>query len=109
MIKIKELLTESTDVASSVKKFVDNLTKKYPDYTFDFKKGKTYIKILSGPPGRPPGSAWGFVSLFNSDETGIKVGDLLKAASFNAPAKGARGNILDGSAKYDKYGPEYKR
>tara|TARA_B110000238_G_scaffold143741_1_gene155038 strand:- start:590 stop:733 length:144 start_codon:yes stop_codon:yes gene_type:complete len=35
------------------------------------------------------------------------VGDLLKPASWSAPAKHARGNILNGSASYDSYGPNY--
>jgi hypothetical protein len=38
---------------------------------------------------------------------GFKKGDLLKAAGFNTPAKHARGNILNGDAKYDKYSPTY--
>ena len=37
----------------------------------------------------------------------IKKGDLLKAATWKAPAKHARGNIIDGTARYGVYGPEY--
>jgi hypothetical protein len=37
----------------------------------------------------------------------IKKGDLLKPATWKAPAKHARGNIMDGSAQYSVYGPSY--
>ena len=52
---------------------------------------------------------WGFVSLVDGTLQGapVKIGDLLKAASWKTPAKHARGNILDGTAKYSPYGPEY--
>ena len=49
--------------------------------------GKKYIKILSG------GSAWGFINLANPK---FKKGDILKAASWNAPALNApRGNLFE--------------
>lgn len=47
-------------------------------------------------------SAWAFI-----DRT---TGDVLKPASFKAPAKGARGNIFDqwnGLARVTAYGPQY--
>jgi len=31
----------------------------------------------------------------------------LKAATWKAPAKHARGNIIDGTAQYSEYGPSY--
>lgn len=53
----------------------------------DYKIGKKYIKILSG------GSAWGFINLANPK---FKKGDILKAASWNAPALNApRGNLFE--------------
>ena len=54
-----------------------------------FKIGKKYIKFTSG------NSVWGFVMLENDDK--FMKGDILKPASFNAPARNfARGNILNG-------------
>ena len=67
---------------------------KAPKLTVTF--GRKYAKILSDKY-----TVWGFVSLEN--------GDLLMAASWNKPAKHARGNILNGSAVYDAYGPAYIR
>lgn len=66
-----------------------------------YQKGRKYVKILRG------NSAWGFVAMQNDPKKGEEVGDLLKAASWNSPAKHPRGNIFDGTARYSKYGPEY--
>ena len=54
-------------------------------------------------------SCWGFISRVDGDLKGspIKKGDLLKCASWKSPAKHARGNIIDGTARYGVYGPEY--
>ena len=54
-------------------------------------------------------SCWGFISRVDGDLKGspIKKGDLLKCASWKSPAKHARGNIIDGTARYGIYGPEY--
>jgi hypothetical protein len=37
----------------------------------------------------------------------VKKGDLMKPASWRAPAKHSRGNIFDGTAKWSHYGPTY--
>jgi hypothetical protein len=63
--------------------------------------GRKYAKIMSDS------SAWGFIALTNDPSKGQVIGDLLKPASWSAPARHARGNILDGSAVYGKYGPAY--
>ena len=70
--------------------------------------GTKYLKLDVVEQGRAA-HVWGFVSLVDGTLQGapVKVGDLLKAASWKAPAKHARGNILDGTAKYSPYGPEY--
>lgn len=53
------------------------------------KRGSKYTKIIKG------GSVWGFV--VNEDSDRFKAGDILKAASWAAPALNqARGNIFDG-------------
>jgi hypothetical protein len=65
--------------------------------------GNKFIRLWDGT------SCWGFISRVDGDLKGspIKKGDLLKAASWKAPAKHARGNITDGTARYGVYGPEY--
>jgi len=65
--------------------------------------GNKYIRLWDGT------SCWGFISRVDGDLKGspIKKGDLLKCATWKAPAKHARGNIVDGTAKYGVYGPSY--
>jgi len=65
--------------------------------------GQKYIRLWQGT------SCWGFISRVDGDLKGspIKKGDLLKAATWKAPAKHARGNIIDGTARYGVYGPDY--
>ena len=65
--------------------------------------GNKFIRIWHGS------SCWGFISRVDGDLKGspIKKGDLLKAATWKAPAKHARGNIIDGTAQYGVYGPSY--
>ena len=67
------------------------------------KKGSKFMKIQNG------GSVWGFVSMYDGEFQGIpiKKGDLMKPASWRAPAKHSRGNIFDGTARYKWTGPEY--
>ena len=49
--------------------------------------GKKYIKFMSG------NSCWGFIVIKDDDK--FKRGDILKAATYRAPARNfARGNIL---------------
>ena len=58
--------------------------------------GKRYAKIIQ------EGSVWAFVDM--------TTGDILKPASWKAPAKHARGNILDGKMGMGwmtPYGPAY--
>jgi len=54
-------------------------------------------------------SVWGFISKYDGMFKGkpIKCGDLMKPATWTAPAKTSRGNILDGNARYGVYGPDY--
>jgi len=65
--------------------------------------GNKYIRLWCGS------SCWGFISRVDGDLKGapIKKGDLLKAATWKAPAKHSRGNIIDGTAKWGEYGPSY--
>lgn len=60
-------------------------------------RGKKYIRIYSMGPGR---GAFCFIEK--------ATGDVLKAASWEAPAKHARGNIYQiGKEGVDKYGAHY--
>ena len=65
--------------------------------------GNKFIRLWKGS------TCWGFISRVDGDLKGapIKKGDLLKPASWKAPAKHARGNIMDGTARYGVYGPQY--
>jgi len=65
--------------------------------------GNKYIRLWCGS------SCWGFISRVDGDLKGapIKKGDLLKAATWKAPAKHSRGNIIDGTAQWGEYGPSY--
>lgn len=97
------------------RKKLPELAKKYDgnrlnkEWTVEF--GKKYAKITDNydTSGCRVKSVWGFVALQDMTVSGIqyKRGDLLKAASYKAPAKHARGNLLEGTAEYDLYGPAY--
>ena len=65
--------------------------------------GKKYIRLLKGP------ACWGFISRHDGILHGesVKRGDLLKPANWERPAKHSRGNIIDGTARWGVYGPEY--
>lgn len=54
-------------------------------FTLEAVEGGRYIKLIVGTPQK---SAYGFIDKIN--------GDVLKTASWNAPAKHARGNIFNG-------------
>jgi len=97
-----------------VANFIEKVNKEREVYYahIQSKKGKTdltveignkFIRLWDGT------SCWGFISRVDGDLKGspIKKGDLLKCASWKSPAKHARGNIIDGSARYGVYGPEY--
>ena len=57
--------------------------------TLDERKGSKYIKIVTG------GSVWGFI-VNSKNDAKFKYGDVLKAASWRAPARNfARGNVVD--------------
>ena len=71
--------------------------------TLTIQYGSKFAKIMAGT------TVWGFVAQTAGNIGGIPylVGDLLKPASWRAPAKHSRGNIVDGSAQYSMYGPTY--
>lgn len=86
------------------------LDENYKDHPIQYKLvaniGKRYIKVVTEriDPKFKGQSAWCFIDKIN--------GDVLKAASWRAPAKHARGNIFDSSnglANIGPYGPAYLR
>ena len=76
-----------------------------PRRVLSFTKGKKYWRVVAKDQGvSPSGSAWAFINTEN--------GDVLKPASWKAPAKHARGNIYDahgGTKTVGPYGPAYMR
>ena len=69
------------------------------------KKGRKFIKIIND------NSVWGFVSLVDGEHKGapIKVGDIMKAATWRAAAKHSRGSIFDAEMhkSFSWTGPNY--
>lgn len=80
------------NVHQMIQEFQDNIEIRY---------GKKYIKIIK------QGSVWGFI-VNTHDDKKFKYGDILKAATFNAPAKNKpRGNIFDEHYSVHWTGPHY--
>ena len=67
--------------------------------------GRKFYKIVVGT------SVWGFIARIPFVHKGVqlKKGDLMKPAGWAAAAKHPRGNVIDGTAQYGPYGPEYLR
>jgi hypothetical protein len=78
-------------------------TKAKEDYdVLEIQEGKRYAKIVRKDPRHSGGSVHCFVDKTN--------GDILKAASWKAPAKQARGNIFDedfGASTMTQWGCKY--
>jgi len=116
-------LTQSVNSKKDITKAVDMLVKgvqkkinvyykkEYSNLkppTLQIKKGKRYIKIIKVEQGGGGSSVFTFIDA----KEGQTFGDILKAASFRAPAKHARGNVFDGSWGVNSvgvYGPAYLR
>ena len=90
----------------------ENIISKYkkwggfnPDkFDISFKYGRKFIKVLEGT------RVWGFVAIDSSYHKNIPYnrGDTFKAASWNAPAKWARGNVFHQNTDwYEWTGPNY--
>lgn len=65
-------------------------------------EGRKYIKVIN------KSSVWGFIVKGDNDKK-FRKGDILKAASWSAPARNAaRGNVLDGDLSCVRWtGPAY--
>lgn len=108
--KSQEYLQNNPTVSEFIKKvnteidvyYAKNLSNLTPEHLV-LEVGNKFLKLWKGT------SCWGFISRVDDILKGapIKKGDLLKAATWKAPAKHARGNIMDGTARYGVYGPDY--
>ena len=108
------------DFDKAMDRLVENICKDYekwshsPKYHCDegdmradvtIKPGRKFIKIIR------VNSVWGFVAKSDGMHKGVpmKMGDVLKAASYNAAAKHTRGNIFDDKQDYFRWtGPHYR-
>lgn len=101
-------------LVSSVNAFVEEVNTMIEDYystrltsltpkKLSVSEGSKFVKLICD------NSVWGFISKYDGmfQGTPVKVGDLMKAAGWRTPAKHARGNIMNGTAKYDWTGPLY--
>jgi hypothetical protein len=74
------------------------------EYTpLTYKKGGKWMKIID------EGSVWAFIALADGEFKGtlVKEGDFMKPASWASPAKHSRGNIFEGTDRWEYYGPTY--
>jgi len=86
MGRVAEARGESADSSVSQKMI--------EDLEFFIEEGRNYYKILKKD--RSQTMVAGFVCKKDNDKKGFKVGDLLKAASYNAPATNfTRGSVFD--------------
>lgn len=84
----------------ALKEYAEHLIENYgrPDMNFkvDFIEGRNYIKVAVGTNSR---SSHSFIVV--KPDAKFKFGDILKSASWKAPAKNfARGNVLTGDFKH---------
>jgi hypothetical protein len=114
-------LTQSVDTPKDINKAVSmfvkgvqqkinaDFKKNYPNLkpsVLQIQKGKRYIKIVSV---RQSGGGKSVHTFIDAKE-GNTFGDILKPASWKAPAKHSRGNVFDGSWGVNSvgvYGPAY--
>lgn len=91
------------EVNEEIKSYYETNLKNLTPELLQVDVGNKYIRLWKGS------SCWGFISRVDGDLKGapVKKGDLLKAATWKAPAKHARGNIVEGTARWGVYGPEY--
>lgn len=98
--KVAEFITK---VNEERKEHYKNMSSMWGKTDLVMEVGNKFLRLWDGT------SCWGFISRVDGDLKGapIKKGDLLKPATWKAPAKHARGNIIDGTAKYGVHGPSY--
>ena len=106
-------LPSTDDFDGALNRLVLNIHEDYEKWSpFDIKRadisvkpGSKFIKIIRDH------SVWGFVAKADGTHKGLpmKMGDVLKAAGWSAPAKHTRGNIFDNKQDYFSWtGPDYR-
>ena len=111
-------LPSTNDFDGALNTLVENIHKDYQGWSnnieyssgtervdITIKTGRKFIKIIRD------NSVWGFVAKADGTHMGVpmKMGDVLKAASYNAAAKHTRGNIFDNKQDYFRWtGPNYR-
>ena len=103
--------TSEQDFDDALQVLLDGIKNNYNGHrtlNLTIKKGRKFLKIMSGS------SCWGFVSLVKGEHKGesLLIGDVLKPATWRAPAKYTRGNIFNTKATkeqsyYTWCGPNY--
>ena len=96
------------DIQAAINNFMEHLKTKFPEYQFTFNMGEKYCKVIKA------NGVYCFISLADSETKTlgtVKLGDIMKPANWNTPAKHARGNVFDPStfACAGKYGMQYLR
>ena len=116
VVKIYESKYDSNNIERNMdialERLKKNITLKYKNggglrpnkFNISFKYGRKFIKVLEGT------RVWGFVAIDDGIHKNhiYNRGDTFKAASWNAPAKHARGNVFYESTDwYEWTGPNY--
>ena len=83
----------------------DNWTDNGKTLDLSLKPGRKFIKVVEGT------RVWGFVAKVDGTRKGVPMlkGDILKAATWRAPAKHSRGSIFDSEMhkSFSWTGPNY--
>ena len=83
----------------------DNWTDNGKTLDLSLKPGRKFIKVVEGT------RVWGFVAKVDGTHKGVPMlkGDILKAATWRAPAKHSRGSIFDSEMhkSFSWTGPNY--
>ena len=116
VVKIYESKYDSNNIERNMdialERLKKNITLKYKNgggfrpnkFNISFKYGRKFIKVLEGT------RVWGFVAIDDGIHKNhiYNRGDTFKAASWNSPAKHARGNIFyENTDWYEWTGPNY--
>jgi hypothetical protein len=98
---------------AAIKTFMEYLNTKFPEYQFTFNMGEKYCKVVRCNSASPL-CVYCFIALGDSNTKTlgtVKLGDIMKPANWNTPAKHARGNVFDHTTFTcaGKYGMQYLR
>ena len=107
MRKELEILKEKivADYAQFIKRYDEDRVESFAEGIF-FEEGRKYIKVVKHLGSQQ--MVWGFIVKSENDKK-FQKGDILKAASWAAPARNAaRGNIISGDYGWVQWaGPAY--